>query len=152
MVLLDLLCSLKKMNKKLLLVAISVLFLIAYLIFDNSHLVGLCDEQNYSCRLEYTYKEWSISFAPYLFILTLGTSILSKNYFEYWFRFAAWAIPLGIFIIVGTYAGWIFKPSGGGVDPMRDAFENFIVILVYIAFTIGSVIQLIRAYRNRKNV
>lgn len=78
------------------------------------------------------------------------TNLFLKNYFNRWYRFALWAVPLCLALLI--LLNLRLHHSSGGFMNMDDLFDYPIVIIIYGFFIVGSIVQLTREYRNRKKI
>ena len=81
--------------------------------------------------------------APLLLLFSLITFWMKEEVFQRWFRFAVWYIPLFVF-------GVIFYPDGGGM--MAGSFDALILFLLLSIFVITSIIKIIRAHKNSRQI
>ncbi len=126
---------------------LTLTFLFIYLVFKYSYLVGFCEQSDYKCRLEMNQWLFVFSFAPFLFIASIISLLLPNRYFESWLRFAWW----GGLVVIGNFVYiHVFATSQPG-DMFAGMFDNLIILSAYTFFVLGSLIQLGRTYRARKN-
>ena len=130
---------------KVSLIIISIALMIFSYVFYNDVQLGLCAQQDLSCRDMYNKMVDVLSFTPYLVVTSLFAAFLPKKYFDSWLRFAWWGGPLVIGVIIYVNA-FVTYQSG---DMFSGIIENVVTLAAYLFFIIGSCIQLWRAYRSR---
>ncbi len=62
--------------------------------------------------------------------------------FQYWWRFARYAIPLIFVLVTLINSGVHHDPTG----QLQNLFDVPALILLYAIFTLGSVVQIVRGY------
>jgi hypothetical protein len=136
------------MCKKLaILVSLSIAAPMLVFIFFSHIPFGLCEKMNYGCITKYNILHNTY----YVFALVLFFSIVAyrgtERVFTSWWKFARFAIPTAFLLSIPINLGLFHEP--GGFMNMDDLTDFVLLGFVYVLFTIGSVIQIIRGYRQK---
>lgn len=136
------------MCKKLgLLLLLSIAAPILMFVFFNPVPFGLCEKMNHGCITKYNILHNSY----YIFALVLVFSIVTyrapERVFIAWWKFARFAIPAAFLLSIPVNLGLFHEP--GGFMNMDDLTDFVLLGFVYVLFIIGSVIQIIRGYRQK---
>lgn len=114
-------------------------------VFYNSVSFGLCAKKSYDCRTIVNTLENSC----YIFVLALFFSLVTykapEMVFATWWKFAQWTTPVIFVVSIVINLGYFH--SDGGFLNMNDTVDQVLLGFMYILFTIGSIIQIIRGYR-----
>ena len=83
-------------------------------------------------------------FFPLVLTFSILTYYLPKKYFVSWWKFARFAIPL-VFIVITIINLQLHHTPGGWMN-MDHAFDRLFTWIIFILFTLGSLIQIVRGY------
>lgn len=114
------------------------------LIFRNTTELNLCGKREYDCRQTYDTLEISLYIFVFVLFFSLVTYRMPERIFRAWWGFARFAVPVILFLTVVINLKLHHSPGGWmnmDADVDRAAF-----LLMYIAFVIGSLIQIVRGY------
>lgn len=116
--------------------------LILYLLF-NSVDTGLC--KIYCGNVIDQYQNVFLFF-PIILIFSLLTYKMSEDVFVHWWKFSRVAIPIifGISLLINLQ----LHHTPGGFMNMDNMFDVPALILMYLIFAIGSIVQIIRGLRH----
>ncbi len=111
-------------------------------VFFNTRDLGLCNP--YCGSYVEDYQNMFLYFAVLLPSITL--TFISQRSFEYWWRFAKYALPISFLLVVAVNFGVLRDDSASYIGDIDALFEFVALGLVYGVFTIGSLIQIVRGY------
>jgi hypothetical protein len=128
--------------KKIVFIGSIVGSLILYLLF-NSVDTGLC---KIYCGDAIDQYQNVFLFFPLILLFSLLTYKMPGDVFAYWWKFSRVAIPVifGISLLINL--GLHHTP--GGFMNMDNMFDVPALIFMYLVFTIGSIVQIIRGLRH----
>ena len=114
--------------------------------------LGLCADTAYECRAVYNdLAKISTFFFLILFFSTL-TYFLPKLVFTTWWKFASVSIPV-VFILLSVVHLGLLQTDNYGSFGLGSLFNNMteqlFTYLLLTIFSIGSLIQIYRGYRNK---
>jgi hypothetical protein len=89
----------------------------------------------------------AVIFCPVFLFFSIITYKMPSKAFEYWWKFARYAIPLVFILSIPISIGLFHSP--GGFFNLDDLTDFFLYALLAVLFTIGSIIQIIRGYRQK---
>ncbi len=107
-------------------------------------LLGICEATDYSCRVTFDLSERILMFAPFVLFFSILTYKMSEQVFTAWWKFAKYAIPTVLLLSTVINLELHHSPAG----QMQGMFDAPALGLLYFIFTFGSIIQVVRAYRN----
>lgn len=84
-----------------------------------------------------------------IFLFTLIT-FKSSSSFAFWWRFARYAVPVSLVLIGAINFGVLHTSSYGTYglgDMLNQTYDLWALTLIYVTFTIGSLVQIVRGYR-----
>lgn len=97
--------------------------------------VGICPSYNYSSCLNLS-NQFSEILLPFFAVLLLSliTYWMRDEIYQTWFRFARWAVPLSMFLILITpeYSGGLFNPIQKGSVSFALTTLFFLISLLII--------------------
>jgi hypothetical protein len=113
----------------------------------NSVTFNICNQIDYSCRTTLDKIENICFFFPFLFVFSVITYLMPARVFKSWWKFARVATPL---ILLGS---WVISlglhHSPGGFFNMDNNFDLLGLMIMYVIFVVGSLIQIWRGYQSR---
>jgi len=133
-------------------IILSVLGTVIALVSRNSVTLGLCQAPQIDCRIAYDTIEHVLYFFPMLLFVSAFT-LVSKDVWTHWWRFAKYAAPVSFVLIVAINFGVLHTNSTGSFglgDILNQTYDLWSLGLIYIIFTLGSLIQIFRGYRAGK--
>ena len=117
------------------------------LVFRNTVSLSLCGKREYDCRETYDTLEISL----YIFVFVLFFSVITykapEKIFTTWWKFTRIALPVILLFTILINLKLHHNPGGWinmDADVDRAAFA-----LMYAIFVIGSLVQIIRGYRQK---
>ncbi len=117
------------------------------LVFRNTVSLNLCGKREYDCRGVYDTLEINL----YIFVFVLFFSIITykvpERIFAAWWKFTRVALPL-ILILTILINLKLHHSPGGWINTDAD-IDRTTIVLMYAIFVIGSLIQIIRGYRQK---
>ena len=130
----------KKNNIALIIFAVPTL---AILFFEFANLQINC--KSLKCMMDYDsiFFWWFLLFSICILIILLLKKLPTTTTVAWW-KFAYWAIPIVLVISALINSGIHHSPNG----QLQNIFDMPALILLYSIFTIGSIVQIIRGYRN----
>ncbi len=126
-------------------IGLSLLGTLIALVSRNSVSFGLCDAPQIDCRTTYDTIEHIFYFFPLVLMLCLIT-LRSHTSFQYWWRFAKYALPISFLLVAAVNFGVLRDDSASYIGDIDALFEFVALGLVYGVFTLGSLIQIFRGY------
>jgi hypothetical protein len=129
--------------------ALTILGCVGLYFFFNTRELGFCDPACGSYVEE--YQNIFLFFAVLLPNILL--TYISSTSFQYWWRFAKYAIPVCFALIVAINFGVLHTGTTGSFglgDMINQTYDLWSLSLIYIVFTAGSLIQILRGYRAGK--
>ncbi len=127
--------------KEIILICSIVGTLILYTLF-NSVKTGLCE---FYCGDAIDQYQNIFLFFPVILFFSLLTYKMSVGVFEKWWKFARVAIP--VILVISTIINLGFHHTSGGFMNFDDMFDVPALIFLYLIFAVGSIIQIVRGYR-----
>lgn len=119
----------------------------AMMIFRNSIELGICSNRDYDCIVTIDTFETSL----YIFVFVLFFSVITykapSRIFSAWWSFVRFALPVILFLTILINLKLHHSPGGWG--NMDYEIDMAAFGLMYLIFTLGSLIQIIRGYRRR---
>lgn len=123
-------------------VTVSVLgSLLAYLMFE-ANIVEICDIY---CSEATGHYHRTFIFFYFLLFFSLITYFAPEKVFQNWWRFARIAVPVVLILAFIINLELHHNPNG----QMQNMFDAPALGMLYLIFTIGSVVQIIRGYRQK---
>ena len=116
-------------------------------IFLNPIPLGLCEKMNYGCISKYNILHNSYCMFALVSFFAIVAYKTSQRAFYFWWKFACFAIPTAFFLSIPVGLGLFHDP--GGFWNMDDLTDLILLGLIYVIFVIGSIIQIIRGYRQK---
>jgi hypothetical protein len=97
------------------------------------------------CFYLYQVMRDTIQFFAIIFLpVTILVCLFKDSVVATWWKFARWAIPIVLMINMIINSGIHHNPYG----KWQDIFDIPVLIVIYLVFIIGSIIQIVRGYRN----
>ncbi len=124
------------------LIAIVLLF-----IFRYSVDLGMCAPADYDCRTTFSNLALALYISP-IFTFFAVVTIFLKEPFRLWWPFAVTTAPIIFIISVIILSG--FHHTGGGFINIDSDIDAFFILLMYLLFIIGSIVQIIRGALSRE--
>lgn len=116
-------------------------------VFRNATRLSLCEIRDVVCKTTYNTLEISFYIFALVFLFSVITYKAPERIFTAWWNFARFAAP-SIFIgSVVVSLGYFNSP--GGFFNMDDTVDQVLLVGMYLIFSIGSVVQIIRGYRKK---
>lgn len=114
---------------------------LTYLIFQ-SRTIDVCDIY---CGQALGQYHNVLLFTPFLLFFSLITYFAPEKVFQNWWRFARIAVPVVLILAFIINLELHHNPNG----QMQNMFDAPALGMLYLIFTIGSVVQIIRGYRQK---
>ncbi len=124
------------------------LFLIGLIILVE--LLGLLDSLNYFWNEGLSGSLLNTLILLILLVVMASATLKSDESFRYWWRFARFAIPISLVVIVPVNFGVLRDDSASYIGDIDALFEFVALGLVHGIFSLGSLIQIFRGYRAGK--
>jgi len=137
------------MFKKVFAIFISFIGSLVALISKNSVYFGLCERSDIDCRITYDTAEHIFYFFP-VFLLFSILALTSNESWSSWWRYAKFAAPICFALIVAINFGVLHTSTYGTFgfgDMLNQTCDLWALGIIYAAFTLGSIIQIVRGYR-----
>jgi hypothetical protein len=126
---------------KKIVLGLSLLTFFLMLIFMNSVELGLCNIEDYSCRLYIDRFEKIFYLVIPVLFFSLLTYKLPVHYFTRWWNFAKYSIPIILTLSSAIY----FELHHNETSQMQDMFNAPILLSLYSIFILGSLVQIYKA-------
>lgn len=138
---------------KILVLLVSLITLGLYFVGKHAVGLGLCDENDYSCRSSYDSFEGIMYFSKALVFVAVCSLFLKRTYYSAWWRFARFALPISIIFLILINTG-VFRGQAAGSFGMGDIynmlFDQLYAFTVNSLFVLGSIITIFIAWRKSK--
>lgn len=136
------------MKKRILAFGLSLIGSILVVVFEFSVELGLCARSEYECITNLSSYQSVLAFSLILFIFSLLTFWSSRDLFLSWWKFSSIAGPLVFLLSYLTHL--YFSQNSNGFFNLNDGLSLLFHIVLYGAYTIGSLIAIYRGYRQSK--
>lgn len=118
--------------------------IILVLLIDASNFRGLCHTSTCIFAISSILQGFFIFSVLNLFIIFI-LKWLPQTAFQYWWRFARFAIPVILILTTIINSGIHHNPTG----QLQNIFDVPALILLYSIFTLGSIVQIARGYKQK---
>lgn len=122
---------------------VSLLASVGMMVAREGVLLGLCDSVDFSCRSAFDLAERILLFGPFILFFSILTNLMPPKVFVEWWKFAKYSIPTILLLSVAINLELHHSPAG----QWQGMFDAPALVLLYLIFTVGSVVQIIRGYR-----
>ncbi len=112
-------------------------------------------DSNQICNLNFNCLHWLaiihnlLIFSPFILFFSLLTYKMPAVVTTKWLNFAKWSVPVILLIILLINMQW--HHHRGGWMNMDADFDRLYVMVLYMFFVAGSLIQIFRGYRQLKS-
>ena len=120
--------------------------ILVYFLAKNSVLLGICNSLDYTCRNQLDSLEKTFFFFFFFFFFSVITYKLPERVFLSWWKFARITAPV-VLILAFLINLELHHTPGGDLQHIFDAPALW---LLYIIFSLGSIIQIYRGWREVK--
>ncbi len=133
------------MNKKYYLTGVAIVVFLCLTFYKYIAPSGICDNANlFLCSYNMDDVVRVCNMAGLFLFFSLVTIFLKTSWITWW-RFAWWGGSVAILLILLINAGLHHSP--GGWMNMDHDVDQLLTFFVYVFFTVGSLIQLYRGWR-----
>ena len=129
--------------KKIVLILSIIGSLISYSLF-NTRQLGIC---NLYCGGSINKYQDIFLFFPFILFFSIITFLMPAKVFQYWLRFIKYSVP--VILLFSFLISLELHHGSGNLFSMYDNFDLLALFIMYLIFTLGSIIQIIRGYREK---
>jgi hypothetical protein len=145
--------SLNTRKKNIQKIIFFVSFTVILMTFMSMEELGICRnllgiKSGCLIKIKDLYENLFLIFSISIFPFSLITYPMKEQVFQRWFRFAVWAVPA---LVIAFFVFPTSVRGGFGIGSMiTEGFNTIILIILFSAFFITSIVKIIRAYKESK--